>query len=112
MSSRSQEAAVRAVESSWHKVTLPLRETGIGGKVASLQDAFDAAFMANLFPEDAAMFGNRDKEPKNYSCYFSPGAVRIAQDLIAAYTGVACPPPLKAGLTLRIGHVRAIDTLL
>ena len=111
MFSRSQEATVAGV-GSWYEVTLPLKENGVGGKVMALQDAFDAVFMANHLPENAALFGNRGTRFKDYSCYFSPGAVRIAQDLIAAYGGVICQPPGKAGLTLRIGHVNAIDTLL
>ncbi len=103
---------MRPIVGPWYRVTLPVKESGVGGKVTLLQDAFDAAFMANNLPENAAMFGRRDEDPKNYSCYFSPGAVQIAKVLIATYMGVMCQPPVKAGLTLRIGYIKAIDTLL
>jgi hypothetical protein len=103
---------MRPIVGRWYKVTLPFKESGAGGKVMLLQDAFDAAFMANQLPENAAMFGRRDEDPNNYSCYFSPGAVQIAEVLIATCAGVMCEPPVKAGLTLRIGYVKATDTLL
>ena len=97
---------------SWYKVTLPFTEAGVNGKVKSLQEAFRFLFTANVASKNAAMFGNRNEDLKNYFCYFSPDAVQIARIVIQTYGGVKCSAPMRGSVHLLVGHADAGDTLL
>ncbi len=97
---------------SWYRVALPFTEAGVKGKVKSLQDAFQFLFTANVASKNAAMFGNRDEDLKNYFCYFSPDAVQIARIVIQTYGGVKCSAPMKDSVHLLVGHADAGDILL
>ena len=72
---------MRPIVGPWYRVTLPLKESGAGGKVMLLQDAFDAAFIANSLPENAAMFGRCDEDPKNYAGIYVYDAYVCTLDL-------------------------------
>jgi hypothetical protein len=78
---------MRPIAGPWYTVTLPFKESGAGGKVMLLQDAFDATFIANNLPENAAMFGRIDEDPKNYSLFLA-GSRSDCRTLIATYMGV------------------------
>jgi hypothetical protein len=98
---------------TWHKVTLPFAETGISGKGSRLQKAFEADFMANKAPKDAALFTSHDVDFRESFFYFSPGAVRISKSLIDNFRGTMCQLPLPAdSLRLLVGHSGAVKTLL
>ena len=85
---------------AWYKVTLTDDDIR-ARKHLSLQDKFGALFLANKTPKDAAMFCNRAGIGNHF--YFSPGAARIANSLIAQYGGVECPTPKAADLSLLVG---------
>ena len=89
---------------SWYKVTLPLSAT------ARLQDAFASVFMANGAPVDAAMFGD-ENDLRNAIFYFSPGAFRIAGNLLSSYKAVKCSRPLQGSVALLVGDQSALYTL-
>jgi hypothetical protein len=97
----------------WYKVTLPAEESGIRGKAKSLQDAFEALFMANFTPKNAAMFTHHAEDFENYFYYFSPDAARIARNLIESHGGVKCPAPrLAPDVILLVGRSGSRETLL
>ena len=50
----------------------------------------------------AAMFANVDSLAHHF--YFSPGAVEIASDLIARYSGAECAKPEVSDLVLLVGN--------
>ena len=93
----------------WHKVTLTDEEL-IAGKGMALQNEFSASFIANGAPKDAAMFCSRSAQESNF--YFSPGAFKIAEELIACYAGIECPPPSPSGLSLLVADAKWEEFLL
>jgi hypothetical protein len=73
-------------------------------------DAFTAMWIASGGPKDAALFvGHPDR--RTYDFYLSPGAVRIAEDLIVRFACVECPRPEGFGLALLVGDQNAIALL-
>jgi hypothetical protein len=96
----------------WYKVTLPLEETGTGGKAALLQKSFEVVFVAHKGPEDAALFTDHDERFYNHFYYFTPSAAEIAKTVVNQFRGVACPAPhLHDGMALLVGHSDARDLL-
>lgn len=95
---------------TWHKIELSADDV-IAGKEIEIVKVFTQAFVAASGPtKDAAMFTTRLNSP-GATIYLSPGAVRIAQTLIANYSGVPCDcPPKSVGLL--IGEDNAGNELL
>ncbi len=96
---------------AWYKVTLPKQDTG-----NALQAAFEALFLANRSPKDAALFRGHDPSSHTVSLYFSPAAAGIAKTLIASHKGVECPrpsPPATPTLqwAMLVGHDGAREAL-
>jgi len=85
---------------SWYRVTLSDKDVVVR-KHMELQKAFENAFLARGWPKEAAMFANIDTLSHHF--YFSPGAVRIAKDLIVHYAGTECPSPAMLDLVLLVG---------
>ncbi len=85
---------------SWYRVTLSDNDVVVR-KHMELQQAFETVFLANGWPKEAAMFANIDTLSHHF--YFSPGAVRIAKELITAYSGTECSPPSVLDLAMLVG---------
>lgn len=94
---------------SWYKVKMSVDDV-TSNKHAQLQEAFEACFYATLSPRDAALFHSTSIH-QDLTLYFSPGAVRVAQSLIARYGGIPCEaPPASTGLL--VGRDNARERLL
>jgi hypothetical protein len=93
---------IRAAMESWSKVTLSDADI-IASKDIALENEFEALFVANHRPKNAAMFENLEWT-LGQQFYFSPGGVMIAKILIQNYAGIECPPPSLAPLSLRVGN--------
>jgi hypothetical protein len=76
----------------WFMVTFSSRDIAAGKHIA-LQDSFINIFTALGAPRDAGMFKS---SVSAYIYYFSPGAARIATQLIAHYAGRECPAPTRS----------------
>ena len=85
---------------SWYRVTLSDNDVVVR-KHIELQQAFENVFLANGWPKEAAMFSNVDSLAHHF--YFSPGAVRIAKDLIVRCGGSECPAPVQSDLAMLVG---------
>ena len=95
---------------NWYKVTLPVNEAGPGGKMMRLQDEFREIFLHSGPERDAALFTDKNEDFTEHYFYFSPGAARIALQLIVQYGGVECSHPTMTGtLRLVVGHADARD---
>jgi len=68
---------------SWYKVT---RTDWIIG------EQFEALWLRNGGPANAALFAKRNLREKTTDFYFNPAAARLAADLLEEYGAVACPP--------------------
>jgi hypothetical protein len=71
-----------------------------------LQREFEAIFMTHGGPRDAAMFSNQDPA-RDHEFYFSPGALRIAGDIIRRYGGAPCETPSQSEAALLVGEADA-----
>jgi hypothetical protein len=80
---------------------------GMNGK--AIEDAFAELWVASHMPNGAALFAVRDPRARKDDLYFSPGAARVAGNLIALYGGTECPRPELAGLALVVGDEVAVD---
>jgi hypothetical protein len=98
--------------SSWYKVTVKYEETTPRGSGRSLQEIFEELFIGTGAPRDVALFGDRSDDFNYYFYYFSPGAHRIAAELIERYRGVTCQMPSGERLALLAGHASAREDLL
>jgi hypothetical protein len=67
-----------------------------------LQKAFETHFLANQWPDRAAMFASVETLAHHF--YFSPGAVEIAAALLADYNAADCSPPEVSDLVLLVGN--------
>ncbi len=76
---RPQEPGYNFVVSAWYRVTLSDEEV-IARKHMELQQGFETVFLANRWPNDAAMFSSVDTLAHHF--YFSPAAVRMAKGLL------------------------------
>ena len=103
-SAARRKLGVRAVMDSWYKMT---GIDGVDGR--AVEGAFAELWIARQMPNDAAMFAVRDHRARTNDFYFSPGAARVAGDLIVRYAGVECPRPEIAGLALVVGDQGAVD---
>lgn len=88
------------------------RESDVGGKAQVLREEFGKVFSVNVGPAHAAMFWGRGENFKEYFCYFSPEAVRIARTLIEPYGPVPCEAPKRGTVHLAVGHAGIDETLL
>jgi len=88
----------------WYKVTMTPAEV-VSGRAILLQDALADLFIRFAGPRDAAMFSSSDVMKNEY--FFSPGAVRIAAPIIAAYAGVACEAPKRSELHMLVVNADA-----
>jgi hypothetical protein len=85
---------------TWYKITR---------RDWTIQDQFLLLWLAKRGPKDAALFGSHDLTTKTNYFYLSPGAARIAGDLISHYDGIPCPRPNLSGLALLVGDQSAIE---
>lgn len=92
----------------WYKVTLSKADIR-AGKIGSLQDGFEALFIALGGPGNAGMFGGLELGGHKY--YFSPGAARIAGALIARYAGVECVPPKRSEVAILVADAGRLDEI-
>jgi hypothetical protein len=76
---------------SWYKVT---------SADWDIQDEFASRWLASGGPKDAALFSVRNIKARNNDFYFSPGAARIAEDIIARYAGTECSRPVASGSSI------------
>jgi hypothetical protein len=83
----------------WSKITLTPEEVS-GGKAKKLHEQFWELFEANGEPLAAAVFWDRSHNVY----YFSPGACRIAQGLLADYSASSCPIPFPRSIELLISR--------
>jgi hypothetical protein len=72
-----------------------------------MRDTFDASWIANGIPGDAALFATAERTLDTHPFYFSPGAARLAMGLIRLNSGIECSAPQRAEVHLVVGHVRA-----
>jgi hypothetical protein len=92
---------MRAAVTAWYRVTLSNSDV-VARRHMELQKGFETLFLANRWPTQAAMFANVDSLAHHF--YFSPGAVEIASDLIARYSGAECAKPEVSDLVLLVGN--------
>ena len=85
----------------WMKVTMTPEEAA-AGRITTLQNAFGAVFMAFNAPPEAAMLSRRNR--REFDCYFSPDAARIAEATLTAYDAKNCEAPPLKGTSLLLGH--------
>jgi len=97
---RPQEPGYNFVVSAWYRVTLSDEEV-IARKHMELQQGFETVFLANRWPNDAAMFSSVDTLAHHF--YFSPAAVRMAKGLLKHYAAAECTPPSASDLVLLVG---------
>lgn len=76
-----------------------------------LQGQFEAIYSVALAPKDAALFSNKRPTKDNHLFYFSPKAAEIFARLLPQYNATPCLVPLRASVSLLIGHADAIDLL-
>ena len=86
---------------SWYKVA--------AGDWA-IMDAFTALWVAKGGPKDAALFVSHPRRRAN-DFYFSPGAARIAEELLVRFACTECPRPEASGLSLLVGDQSAMSLL-
>jgi hypothetical protein len=87
---------------SWYVVTLSQTDVSAMRNM-SLQMSFQLLFMANHAPKNAGMFTDLETRfPAAF--YFSPGAVRIAEILIASYSGKPCQAPKQSELCILVAN--------
>lgn len=77
----------------WHKITFSLNDIA-RGRHGALQDEFWPRLIVAGSPLDAVLFMSTDPTSNDY--FFSPGAVQIAEPLIAKYSGVECSAPARS----------------
>jgi hypothetical protein len=95
---------------NWHEVTFSDDDIA-AHRHMRLQQEFEALFMANHGPADAALFDNEDIT-QGHRYYFSPGAVRFCGQLLTRWGGFQCPRPRLADLgALLVGNADAKKTL-
>jgi hypothetical protein len=85
---------------SWYEVAV---------KDWAIRDEFARVWMASGGPKDAALFMAHDFRAKTTYFYFSPGAVRIAFQLIVIHGGTECPRPDVEHLVLAVGDQAATE---
>ena len=86
---------------NWQTVTLTHEDVS-AGRHERLQNEFDNLFTLSGGPKDAGMF--KSPEVNMHIYYFSPGAVRIAAQLIARYGGVDCLAPARVDIHPVMGN--------
>ena len=86
----------------WYKIVLRADDE-TSDKAEQIQDEFEQLFLVAREPKDAAMFCGGFNRKNEYTLYFSPGAVRIAQTLMTTLSGVPCNLPPK-DVSLLVGH--------
>lgn len=86
----------------WYEVTFSVEDIS-ARRARDLIEAFEHAYIASAGARDAALFKRRESA---YVYYFSPGGARIATHLVAAYSGVACPAPMRSEVQLMAGDER------
>jgi len=87
---------------TWWKITLPMHDSGLGGKTHILKDRFARIFMANNATTNAAMFVHNDNPG---ILYFSPQGFRIASNVLTLFKPVPCRPPREQDVKLVVGAV-------
>jgi hypothetical protein len=88
----------------WHQITLPIARVA-AGDLLRLMNEMEAVLMAAGMPEDAAVYGDLNANPKA-DVFFNPKASEIAADLIGRWGGGPCPDPGEP-VALLIGHQEA-----
>lgn len=98
----------------WYVVRFPRSEAAIAGKAMSLQNEYAAIFLSSGGPRDALVLTSSalDFENENWDYYFSPGAMRIAGDLVIARGGTPCDRPDRDRVNLAVGDVNSLARLL
>jgi len=87
---------------SWFKITFSPEDINAGRARSIVQD-FGDVYVASGGPRDAALFKRNDSM---YIYYFSPGAARVAMQLIAGCSGVPCSAPVQSEVKLMAGDDR------
>jgi hypothetical protein len=93
----------------WYKVTLSDNDM-LADQLNVLRDAFSRLHVEAGDPDDAAIFATDDEGP---ACilYFSPGARRIAMQLVLEFSGVETATPMRSGACLLVGNQLAWDAV-
>jgi len=94
----------------WYKIELSSDQVK-AGKEGEIAKAFTRLYIEAGGQRDAAMFTSKMNPRGDCVVYLSPGAVRIAQALIAAYNATPCAAPSR-DVILLVGHQDAGDELL
>jgi hypothetical protein len=97
---------------SWYKVRFVVSEAGVRAQAVKLQHEYSKIYAKNRAPKDALVFTDQEHRNQHYDYYFSPGAMRIAGELILASGGVPCPRPDREQVTLTVGSIHSVDQVL
>lgn len=92
----------------WKKIILK-EEAENHKRAASLQDAFETAFINSGAPSNAAMYEARENNGKTRILFFSPAAIRLIRLNLEDYGPMDCPLPKPEDVTLLVGHDGARD---
>jgi hypothetical protein len=96
---------------SWYKVMLSDNDI-IGGRGLELQDEFMSAFGMDRHSRKDALMLSSDKHYPGIEYVFSPGAVRIAREIIVRWGGKECPPlESPTGWTRLVGSYEALQAI-
>ena|SRR5579859_6882056 len=78
--------------SGWRKIAIP---QGIDHENL-LREAFVVVLGAAGFPRDAILYASEPDSGHPNDFFFSPGATRIAHDLLQLHESIACAPPKQS----------------
>ena len=87
----------------WYKVTLSDSDIR-ANRLDALRDTFSQLHLGAGDPDDAAIFFYKDDLSPGSILYLSPGAARIAMQLVLEYSGVESAAPMRSQVGLLVGR--------
>ena len=97
---------------TWYTARYPLSQTGVLGEAAKMQTEYTQIFVLSGSPKDALVLADLEPHDNYHHYYFSPGAMRIARQLILDHGGVPCSRPERKTIKLVVGDANSLDRLL
>ncbi len=95
----------------WYKIEFPLIELQAMGAARKLQRLYEQLLMAKGAPLDALLLASDEHGVQHQDYYFSPGAMRIAAQVILQFGAKPCDDPDLKTVQLVVGDESALDRL-
>jgi hypothetical protein len=104
---------IRVAMATWYKVVMSRNDAISKGKAMEMQQAFEKPFVqAGPSRKGASLFTKHSLDFEWHYFYFSPQAVSIAPEVVAAFGGVPCEPlTYSEDIRLCVGESGARDKL-